>query len=511
MRQKRIHFQSVCLRSALLAIILVPGCRQADLKTYEFRAPGITAVVDNTGAICRVEFTGPNLVRAVRAFTKLRDCEPDGRVKIVRNGAEVSFIRKWVSMTAGHSCLVTDRFSPGSGSLRWEVEVTGLDGPWSTPIETWLVYPDSTAARFWTAWGDPRLSEMYRSDKAGNWTYPMLDRMSPSERSGNWSDPLVPVPFVNDTIWYGAPPFSYDNPGVGFVPFQGNIFGIPLVTISENQLDTGLSLILSPEDTLLDLSLRVRSSGEMVFSRDFHRISSAATIRFRLDLVAHESGWRGGLRWMTINYPGFFDPNVPLAHDISGTGAYSSLETAFDLEKMRRMAFGVNWKASFDFPYMGMFIPPVESDATRWRRYGGGTTSIGAMRDIFRQNEKPGVSCPELFQRDGVRRRHHGSRPAPQDRSGPGPMEERRRFSLRQAGRGDPTYSGGRDPGQNPSLWGAGEAGRPLLHVGARDRHGPGRARLPGVPARPGREAHPVYPGCGGDLHRPYGLAPDVQ
>ena len=73
-----------------------------------------------------------------------------------------------------------------------------------------------------------------------------------------------------------------------------------------------------------------------------------------------------------MNYPGYFDPNIPQAHEIAGTGAYSSLEKPFDVQKMRKMAFGVNWKASFDFPYMGMFIPPVANDTTRWTRYGGG-------------------------------------------------------------------------------------------------------------------------------------------
>jgi hypothetical protein len=44
-----------------------------------------------------------------------------------------------------------------------------------------------------------------------------------------------------------------------------------------------LSLTLSPADTLLDLNVRVRSSGEMVFSREHHRISPAAPVRFRMD------------------------------------------------------------------------------------------------------------------------------------------------------------------------------------------------------------------------------------
>ncbi len=100
---------------------------------------------------------------------------------------------------------------------------------------------------------------------------------------------------------------------------------------------------------------------------------------------------------MTANYPGYFNPNIPLADDIAGTGAYSSLETAFDQQKMKNMAFGVNWKASFDFPYMGMFIPPVASDTTRWPRYGGGTTSIGDMRGYAAKMKSQGFHVLSYF------------------------------------------------------------------------------------------------------------------
>jgi len=269
-----------------------------------------------------------------------------------------------VSPTTGEAGLVNGPVQPRDGSLRWDVEVTGLGDALERGHQTVLEYPPTDGAEFWTAWGDPRLSAL-----------------SAENGAEAWSDPLTPVPFADEIIYYGAPPYLYEEPRIGFIPFQGNLFGIPLVTISEEKSDLGLSLVLSPEDDILDLNLRVRPSGEMAFSRERHRIAAATPVRFRMDLVAHESGWRGGLRWLAAHHAGFFDPNLPLAHEVAGTGAYSSLEKEFDLEKMRRMAFGVNWKASFDFPYMGMFIPPVGSETTSWTRYGGGTTTLRAMRD----------------------------------------------------------------------------------------------------------------------------------
>lgn len=381
------------LISITFLCLLLGACKSGDPQSYVFRTPELTVHVNGLGEVTRMEFSANNQIRDVKAFSSLANCEPEGKMKVTRNGDKISFKRKWVSLTTGNSCMVTDRFYPGKGSLKWDIEITGLQGPWSTPIETHIKYPDAGQAKFWTAWGDPRLGEIKKQSPEQQVSIGIL----PSDITGNWSDPLIPIPFVNDTLWYGAPPYSYENPRLGFCPFQGNLFGIPMVSVIEDQKDTGLSFILSPEDTLLDMNLRVASSGDMVFSREFHRISSENTIRFTLDIIAHESGWMGGMRWMIANYPGYFNPNIPLADEIAGTGAYSSLETAFNLEKMKNMAFGVNWKASFDFPYMGMFIPPVASDTTRWPRYGGGTTSIRDMREYAAKMRNQGFHVLSYF------------------------------------------------------------------------------------------------------------------
>ena len=55
--------------------------------------------------------------------------------------------------------------------------------------------------------------------------------------------------------------------------------------------------------------------------------------------------------------PEYFNPVNPGSHILGGTGAYSNHYTEFDAEKMKNMCFTVNWQASFDFPYMGMFVP----------------------------------------------------------------------------------------------------------------------------------------------------------
>ena len=61
-----------------------------------------------------------------------------------------------------------------------------------------------------------------------------------------------------------------------------------------------------------------------------------------------------------------------------------------DAARMKMMAFRVNWKASFDFPYIGMFLPPVKSGAEKWRRFGGQETSLDAMANYSAEMRRKG-------------------------------------------------------------------------------------------------------------------------
>jgi hypothetical protein len=126
LRKRRLG--SLVVLPALLAALAAGGCRRGVEKTYEFQAPGLTWKVDGSGAVSGVAFTGPNEVRSVRAFTRLRDCEPAGRLEVLGDGTRVKFQRKWVSLATGDSCLVSDRFSPGRG-LRWR----SMSSHWGCP------------------------------------------------------------------------------------------------------------------------------------------------------------------------------------------------------------------------------------------------------------------------------------------------------------------------------------------------------------------------------------------
>jgi hypothetical protein len=119
-------------------------------------------------------------------------------------------------------------------------------------------------------------------------------------------------------------------------------------------------------------------------------------VKFSLDLVAHESDWRSALGWFAIRYPGFVNPKNTAAAMLGGTAAYSNFFDDFDAAKMKRMAFTVNWQASFDFPYMGMFLPPLKRKEP-WTRLGGGSISMLQMDNYAKRMKQKGFYVLSYF------------------------------------------------------------------------------------------------------------------
>jgi hypothetical protein len=326
----------------------------------------------------------------VEISTNLDGCEPVGDVKSTRlTGDGIEFKKLLRNKITRSSCTFIERFTSAKEGFHCEIEITGSGEPWTIPISTVINYKPGISSRIWAPWGDPRISKETIQER-GNFD---SGQISPEQ---NWADPLIPRKFFNDTLFYGAPFFHYDNPRIGFIPFQWDLLCIPMVTLLESDEDSGLSIILNPDDDILDMTMQVTTDGSISFNRLFNRISSGKTLKFSYDIITHEADWRGGLRWMSGTYPEYFNPVNPVADEMAGTGGYSDSDVDFDVEKMKKMAFSVNWRASFDFPYMGMFIPPVGPGET-WTRFGGKPTSVVSMQGYAEKMKKLGFYVLSYF------------------------------------------------------------------------------------------------------------------
>ncbi len=328
---------------------------------HEVSAPGISIGLTSFGHVASLKLGAAKLDIPFRACTVLTACQAgdDVAIRALPNGG-LETQRTFFHHDTGKECIVTERFFPAGSSIRWELEIVGTGLPWTTPIQTQLAWLNAAHARFWTTW----------------------DHV-PGDAS-QWNDPLVHLPFADLNLHYGG----FRN--------NANAFCIPLATILDEPADIALSLIQSPDDVLLDMQLNTTAAGDVILTRTNHRISLSSPIKFGMDLVAHPADWRAGLGWMADHYPTYFDPPNPSVATMEGCGAYTSYQGALDKDTFTKMAFSTNWNAHFDFPFLGMMMPPVPATES-WQSWYRQPASYKKMSAYSTQMKKSGFHVLEYF------------------------------------------------------------------------------------------------------------------
>lgn len=313
-------------------------------------------------------------------LTNIQGCISNKNVKIIRKKGSVELIKTFYCDSTKTECKLTEIYTLNAQGIHCEIFIKGTQGgAWSMPIETSLKYnsANNEQLRYWTAWGSPNIDTLSIDaslrhqlrefkggcDAAKGWA------VLGGEQNNRWVDPLIPVPFTNSRYFYGATRFLTSDPMVGFVPAQNDLFAIPMAVIVDDKTGDGYSIILSPKDPIIDLELVTKTDGSICFKRYYNRISQENTLRFSFDIIQHSNDWRSGVAYAYALYPEYFIPKNKNAYKICGTGSYSASQDLGDVEKLKAIAFGINWQASFDFPYMGMFIPPLDQDDT-WETFG---------------------------------------------------------------------------------------------------------------------------------------------
>ncbi|GHT38613.1 hypothetical protein AGMMS49965_02530 [Bacteroidia bacterium] len=337
------------------------GC--SEKETYRVSSGKLSIELTHSGEI--VGFKTDKVSRPIRGFIRLAGCRDEEGITVRKQAKGILEFSRTVKNQSGNQARITERFIPNHTGIRWEAEITGLDAPWTTPIQRILDYnsPDSVTenVKFWTAWSDPACS----------------DDMPGTEK---WTDPLSPqdISQLSDSVklYYGLVPFDFNSTSSN-TPMAANLFCIPMLSFLQPDSDFGITLAQALTDTLLDITLSLTKTGEATLEYLNHRISKNSPIILRADIVTHEADWRGGLRYVTETYPEYFEPVIPIAHEIAGTASYSNAmdKICDNAEKYHKMSYRINWQASYDFPWFGMYIPPVADDV-EWTTFGhssGGT------------------------------------------------------------------------------------------------------------------------------------------
>ena len=373
--------------------LLLPVNLLAQDDTFILKSKELTVELSKQGKVTGITFNRNAVHKAVVAFTAIESFTSIKDIALpAADKKSIRFEHNLSSDSLKQSCTLTETFKATANSIRWEMEITGGASAWSSVIKTVVQYPAGKESRFWTSWGEPQFDSANCDPK-------LIASLSPYKNKSTvkgWIDPLVPVPFSKQTLYYGAPPFDYKDIKAGFIPFQGNLFAIPFASVFEQKPDVGLSVFLSPEDDIINLLMKTGKDGSIQFERLFNRVNNEKKLKFSLDMVLHESDWRSALGWFANRYSGYVNPKNISAAALGGTAAYSNFFDDFDAAKMKQIAFTVNWQASFDFPYMGMFLPPLKKEQ-QWTRLGGGSISIKQMDDYAKRMKQKGFYVLSYF------------------------------------------------------------------------------------------------------------------
>lgn len=328
-----------------------------------------------------------------------------GPGKLTQESDGTLTVERWMEGKEGGRCLVRETLTPAQGSAaKWEIEITTeSDVPWSAPISCALSHPAKPTTRFWSAWDNPADAE--HKGMVGPWDS-LLE--APADSAVMIENPLRTSALLPITYTYGAPRMLMERDfhcwwSWGQRPHGENYFAIPIVTFIEPGAG-GLSLMVAPDQTLLDMELAIAPDGKAEFLFYRHRISKATPVKLTLYLKSHEDDWRPGIGWMRDRFAEFFDPANPGVVELSGTASYSGYRGELDAEELKKMNYAFNWRASMDWPYYGMYLPPVGREE-EWTPFLGQTqftaprppVSMAMMDDYSRRMNDAGFKVLDYF------------------------------------------------------------------------------------------------------------------
>lgn len=329
----------------------------------------LVVVINNAGEISEVRDKISGETFALNGSTRINGLYAREVNVVEKDNGGIEMRQVMYDSMGDRSCTIVQTMVPTQNSIRVNVRVSGHVYDWSSAIITHFDWPENRQSKFWTAWG---------KNKVAGGRFLNLDG-DQIMHDIPWNDPLIPQPFEDLVLHYGSKKVFRFSRG----------FCLPLATVIQPDKNRSFNIALSPEDTLINLSLKTTQKGEIIFSRHNHRISPERPVSFSYDIFMEEAGWRPVLGWMTERYPDYFLPKLEKTHEVAGSASYSGYNGDIDINKMKHIAYGFNWYASRSWPYLGMFLPPVADDETwmSWTGFGSGTATTGKLTSFKSIND----------------------------------------------------------------------------------------------------------------------------
>jgi hypothetical protein len=337
--------------------------------TYEAEQPWRSLSVASTPVSIsregRLEFRLDATTVAFDVASRLDNATPGKLESVDIESNTACFRRRWQSSDCRASCSVEDCLQACGDVLKWKVTVSGIEGLWSAPVITEIRVPKQQYPRYWTTWGS--------GDPTANVRSP-------------WSDPLVPADLADRRMFFG-----------GRTHEDVSAISIPVVAFMDSSGNSAIGFAHAPGDPLVELELQTTAEGAARFVRTNRRITPGNSFSYTVLLYPRLAGCRDLLRLFRDGYPQFFEPRGAMTWLVAGNGAYSEWEGPLQDYLLHRQGFGFNWKAGYDYVYMGMYLPLTDDENLTWtnaRAFGAQgprvATSIRNLREYSARMRKSG-------------------------------------------------------------------------------------------------------------------------
>ena len=268
------------------------------------------------------------------ATSRLEEAVPGELESRGTDDVTVLFQRRWHSADGTASCLVVDAWAARGDHLEWTVTVSGVEGIWSAPVVTQIHVERDQFPSYWTAWGS---------------------REPDANTDSPWSDPLQPAPLTDRRLFFG-----------GHNHLESAAVSLPLVALVDAAGESALGFAHILGEPIVEMELQTTSDGTIRFVRTNHRIEAGQSFHYTVMLFPKLTGFRELLRRYRDVHARYFAPQGDRTWFVTGHGAYSEWEGPLADYELHREGLRFNWKASYDYVYMGMFLPLTDDLDWQW-------------------------------------------------------------------------------------------------------------------------------------------------
>lgn len=270
-------------------------------------------------------------------------------------------LRKAYHVGDGLNVTVTETLTVQEPWITATVTVAELQSvlPVSFSVSTGFNVANSDTMQFWAPW----------------------DRESSSMKGATYVDPLNPsdghLGFWDGSLTLGQLGTTTNDKIVAaaFMIMKSSRAAEP----SQEPNGTAFGLALGPGDNACEVNMYVTQAGSLRLQRNTLRFGKGvAPAELTYDLIPMAPDWRALMQALTTIDPHASFWHAPIGRDaaldrISGLGTYS-----WWLGQPNSSIAAEGVKVGWDlggrfFPYMGMFLPPVETETTQWLNDAEGT------------------------------------------------------------------------------------------------------------------------------------------